>query len=83
MSKFDQTELSVCLVCIHILANGEFNDGTDAAEKCSAKMVAIWGSDTQHISAGDKDLGFCTSSCDTCGDTYHGDRFQAIALIPK
>ncbi|GAA4852513.1 hypothetical protein [Saccharopolyspora rosea] len=29
MSKFEIHDLSVCVVCLHLIANGEFDDGTD------------------------------------------------------
>jgi hypothetical protein len=85
--RFDITELRVCVVCIHLLANGEYNDGTDVAELAHAGMIHIWGEDAKHLvpggGDGDGDYGFCTSQCDGCGDTCHGDRYQAYAMIPK
>jgi hypothetical protein len=82
MTQFDVTDLSVCTVCIHILANGEYNDSTDAADVCAAGMTRVWGNDARHLVPGNGDLGFCQSSCDGCGNTDHGDRFEAHALIP-
>jgi len=88
MTDYDMTELEVCTVCIHLLANGECNDGTDAAEKCSEGMIRIWGSDATHLVPGggsgndSGDRGFSWSSCERCGDTYGGDRHQAWAMIP-
>lgn len=29
MSEFEIHDLDVCVVCLHLIANGEFNDGTD------------------------------------------------------
>jgi hypothetical protein len=81
--RFDQTELSVCMVCIHLLANGEYNDGTDAAEVAGKGMDRIWGKDARHLVPGGDELGYSTSSCDGCGDWHHGDRFTATALIPR
>jgi hypothetical protein len=79
------SEINVCVVCIHLLANGEFNDGTDAAEKCFAGQQRIWGS-THLIPGGgseedDGDRGFSWSACEGCGDTDGGDRFQAFAEL--
>lgn len=82
MATFDITELSVCTVCIHLLANGEYDDGTDAAEIAAAGMQRIWGADTVHLVPGVGCLGHCSSDCDGCGDTLAGDRFEAAALIP-
>ena len=75
-------DLQVCLVCLHLLANGEFDDGTDAADIASAGMQRVWGEDTAHLIADGTDLGFSTSPCEGCGDIHHGDRYRAIALIP-
>lgn len=99
MPKFVEYDLSVCTVCAHLIANGEFNDGTDAAEIAQRGMDAKWGPLQRDIVSGGPhsdectdedrnegcdcgDLGFSTSECDTCGDTDHGDRFQATALLP-
>lgn len=45
----EPTIIKVCQVCMHLIANGEYNDGTDAAEKCSAGMVRIWGDCTARM----------------------------------
>ena len=74
-------DLSVCLVCIHLLANGEFNDGTDAAEVCAAGIARLWGSEPPwNLVPGSEEFGYRTSPCEGCGDTMHGDRFEAFAF---
>lgn len=73
-------ELSICLICLHLIANGEYNDGTDIADVTNARMLEKWGDLTMSISLGGDELGFCTSECDGCGDTDHGDRFTAVIL---
>jgi hypothetical protein len=83
MTKFDQAELAVCMVCLHLLANGEFNDGTDAAESAASGMARLWGDNARHLVADGTELGFSTRPCESCGDTCHGDRYRAIALIPN
>ena len=80
--RFEHTDLDVCVVCLHLLANGEFNDGTDAAETAGSGMHRIWGDDTRHLIADGTELGFSTWPCEGCGNTDHGDRYRAIALIP-
>jgi hypothetical protein len=80
--RFDETKLSVCEACINLLANGELNDGTDRAERTAEGMARIWGDDARHLIPGSQDLGYYTSACDGCGNTDHGDRFEAVALIP-
>jgi hypothetical protein len=82
MSKFDQVELSVCTVCLCLLANGEFNDGTDADEIAGACMARIWGDNARHLVADGEDLGLSTSPCDACGATHLGARYTAFALLP-
>lgn len=47
--------IKVCVVCVHLTANGEYDDGTDAAEKCSEGQVKIWG---------DRASQFCLAGCD-------------------
>jgi hypothetical protein len=83
MSNFEEIELLVCTVCIHLLSNGEYNDGTDAAEVAAAGQLIIWGENAIHLVPGGDDQGYCTGACDSCGNTDHGDRFTAAALIPK
>lgn len=74
-------DLSVCLVCIHLLANGEYNDGTDAAEVCAAGMARLWGAGgVWHLVPGSEEFGYSVGSCEGCGDTMHGDRFEAFAF---
>lgn len=82
MSKFDITDLEVCTVCINLIANGEYNDGTNAAEIASAGIDRIWGDDAKHLVPGDNEIGFSTRSCETCGDPLHGDRHEAHLLKP-
>ncbi len=80
--KFDTTELDVCMVCLHLLANGEYNDGEDTAEVCAAGQEKIWGEDLRYMTLGGEELGFSWSSCDGCGDTHGGDRYRASMMIP-
>jgi hypothetical protein len=80
--RFVHFELAVCVVCLHLLANGEFNDGTDAAEIAAAGMHRIWGDIARHLVADGTELGFATWSCEGCGNTDHGDRYRVVALIP-
>lgn len=39
----EPTYFKACDVCMYLTANGEYNDGTDAAEKCAEGQVRIWG----------------------------------------
>jgi hypothetical protein len=73
-------ELSVCTVCIHLLANGEYVDGTDAELVAMTGLSRGWGSDLRNLTADGKELGFSSSPCEGCGDTLHGDRFRAHYL---
>lgn len=83
MAKFNEVELSICTVCAHLFANGEYDDGTDAAEVASKGIDRKWGADARHISVTDGGEDFSTSDCDTCGDHLHGERHNAVALLPK
>lgn len=83
MAKFEITEIKVCVVCIHLMANGEFVDGTDAADNCQRGQIRVWGEDAKYLTPGSEELGFYSSSCEGCGDDYHGDRHQAYMMIPK
>ena len=82
MAKFDTTELSVCVVCIHLIANGEYNDGEDTAEKCSQRQQLVWGDRVRYLTYSGEYLGFSWSWCDGCEDTLGGDRFRAYMMIP-
>lgn len=79
---YDTIELSVCDVCINLIANGEYNDGTDAAKKAGAGIESKWGDQARHFVLGGEDFGHCMSDCDACGQTDHGDRYSAVALLP-
>jgi hypothetical protein len=70
-------KISVCLVCIHLLANGEFNDGTDAAEVCAAGIEREWAG--YRLIPGSEEEGYSSRPCGGCGDVMHGDRFEAWA----
>jgi len=82
-TRFETTELSVCQVCLFIIAYGEYDDGTNAGDRSAAGIERTWGKDARHLVAGGDELGFCRSRCDGCGDRDHGDRFTATALIPR
>jgi hypothetical protein len=51
----EPTLIKVCTVCVQLIANGEYNDGTDAAEKCAEGQVRIWG---------DNASAMCIAGCD-------------------
>lgn len=81
-SKFDITDLEVCVVCLHLLANGEYNDGTDAADIAQSGIARLWGDDARHLVPGDNELGFSTRPCEACGNPLHGDRHEAHLVKP-
>ena len=92
-------ELQVCTVCLHLIANGEYHDGTDAAARCGQGLVDRWGelagqivpgwvgscdcAPDEDCESGCLDLGYHTSPCDGCGDSDAGDRFAAVILGPE
>ncbi|MGI5133206.1 hypothetical protein ACQEVB_40845 [Pseudonocardia sp. CA-107938] len=79
---FETSELSICVVCLHLFANGEYVDGTDIAETTAAAIEDLWGDQARHICAEGTELGFCSTACETCGNADHGDRYCAVALVP-
>lgn len=82
-SRFIEYELVVCEVCTNIIANGEYNDGTDAAERAAAGMTEIWGKDARHLSLTGEADTFSTARCGGCGETDHGYRHPAVCLVPR
>lgn len=56
--------IKVCVVCLHLTANGEYNDGTDAAEKCAEGQQKIWGNRASQ---------FCIAGCSE-GCPYENDK---------
>lgn len=72
--RFNIHELRVCLVCIHLMANGEFDDGTDAAEKCAAGQVKEWGDNAKYLVSGSD----CDEDCerDMHDDTHECTQFE-------
>lgn len=83
MTREEPFELAVCEVCIHLLANGEFDDGTDAAEVAGKGMERSWGPMARHLVPGSEDLGHSRHSCQGCGSIEEGERFRAFAIIPQ
>lgn len=89
--RFAIYSIKVCTVCIHLLANGEYNDGTDAAEMCAEGLSARWphgealedGTVFDGLVPGLDEYGFSTSACEGCGDTLHDDRFEAFAFFRR
>jgi hypothetical protein len=81
--RFEITDLSVCIVCVHLIANGEYDDGTDAADVCGEGQQRIWGDDAAHMALGDNDFGFSWSPCEGCGESLAGDRFYAVVMVPR
>jgi hypothetical protein len=81
MAEIVADDLRVCTLCIHNLANGGMDDGTDRAERAAERMAAKWNA--EHLSpadAGEDEGRYSTRECDGCGDTCHGDRFGAVAF---
>ena len=75
-------DISVCTVCLHLLANGEYGDGTDSAELCAAGQVELWGDDVRNLTLGGEELGFSWQACEGCGQGCGGDRYRAHVMTP-
>ena len=82
LKRFDITDIDVCEVCIHLIANGEYNDGEDTAERCAAGQGRTWGANVRHLTYGGDDLGYSQYRCEGCGNSDHGNRFRAHVMIP-
>ena len=67
-------EFSVCVDCIHIIANGECGDMDETL--AHADEMYRYSPDTVFIFGGE-DLGFSFAICDGCGSQLGGDRFTA------
>lgn len=73
-------DLDLCVVCTHLVANGEYVDGTDAADECSRAQVEKWGRLAVHMVLTDGEDEYSTLACDGCGDTDHGYRHKACII---
>ncbi len=80
--RFNIITIDVCEVCLHLTANGEYNDGTDAARDCARGQRELWGDNAQHFTCSGEELGFSQSDCEGCGNEYHGDRYRLHVMIP-
>lgn len=82
--KIKYSDLSVCVDCTMLIANGEVqDDGRDITEEHAAKVAAQWGEDAIHLvlSCPDECEGWSSSSeCDGCGSTLGGERHPAAVL---
>ncbi len=78
-------ELSGCMNCVQLLANGEFPPD-NTPEQDAALEVAIemqWPSAEWHVVvAGDENSEneFSWRPCDVCGSTLGGDRYPCAAF---
>ena len=81
MTDDDTYELSVCVDCIILLANGETPPDMDEQEtdRWIENIAHRWNG--YYVAPGDDDNGFSMDSCDHCGSRLGGDRFQAFAWL--
>jgi hypothetical protein len=73
--------LSVCVDCAMILANGELGQGDEAAEReHGARMAEQWPDPwVLVLDINDDDAHFSWQDCDGCGSRLGGDRLDASA----
>lgn len=62
----EPTYFKACVVCMHLTANGEYNDGEDTAEKCIAGQQKIWGDQSRWFM-----LAGCSEDCNYADDDDH------------
>ena len=91
------TEISICVDCMVLLANGETPDDDFRCDSSVTLLSLVEGQEV--VPGGDHnadctpvvrealgcqcgDLGFCTTACDGCGSVMHGDRFKATIFEP-
>jgi len=79
-----ETELSVCVDCMQLIANDETPpDWTgEQTDKWLEQIANYFGPDQSGVSLGDsaKDDEFSIYACDFCGSTLAGERFHCIEL---
>jgi hypothetical protein len=86
MNSYEITEdLSVCLDCAGMIANGELGTGDENADREHAeKMVAVWGEGTDGVLGlvlnSDDEGHFSWRRCDGCGSSLGGDRIGAVHM---
>ena len=80
--RFNIIDIDVCVVCLMLCANGEYNDGENTARDCARGQHELWGDNARHFTCGGEELGFSTSECEGCGNPYHGDRYRLHVMIP-
>ena len=78
-------EWSVCGDCLHYIVNGDptglsYHLSEDEVDKTIETMDKSLSEAGGHAVYGDKDLGFCRSSCDCCRSDLHGDRHRIVIL---
>ena len=79
----EQYEVSLCGDCVALDANGEVFDGlgNDISESHSELMTAQGWDDFSFGPVDPEDEGhFSWSSCDGCGSTLGGTRFDYVAV---
>lgn len=60
------TYFKACVVCMHLVANGEYNDGTNAAEVCAEGQQRLWGDNARWFM-----LAGCTEDSHSTIDEDH------------
>lgn len=83
IEPFAQEELSVCVVCAHIIANGKFDDGTNATDLAISRTLLRYREGYTGMSVNGDEPSFSTTPCDTCGEELHGDRFNVTRLTEQ
>lgn len=94
MDTSNTVDLSVCVDCLFLLANGEVQDGegNDITQEHAHKVRMLW-SDTE-ITLGSLECRYCPTEengdceswfsylpCNCCGSSLGGDRSHATAWV--
>ena len=75
-------ELTICVDCLMLVANGEGNHewSEDDLRSHLAAMERNWPGDTWWIALGDESDEFSWAPCDSCGSKLGGSRHSATAF---
>jgi len=84
--KFDVYDIGLCTDCFICLVNGDVSDDVEDPDKLLSELTwaesitpGHWNSSSDEDETGENDHHFSTESCDGCGTSLHGDRYDATA----
>lgn len=74
-------ELEIGPECAYLATYGEFNDGTDWADRAHAAALAFWGDALGRLIVGDEVGGYAPIyTCGYCREEHEGEQYSAVIL---